>query len=115
METSARQQMATHILHNFTGKQADGYCNSVVYRRELTPGTPSDKVLLFSGGGTGHEPAHVGFVGTGMLDVAVAGSIFASPSAAQVLAALSSITSTKGLVRLASQGLAAIRTKSNGI
>ena len=42
------------------------------------------KVGLMSGGGSGHEPLHAGFVGTGMLDVAVAGAVFASPTAAQV-------------------------------
>lgn len=43
-----------------------------------------DKVGLVSGGGSGHEPLHAGFVGTGMLDVAVAGAVFASPTALQV-------------------------------
>ncbi|MFT3848242.1 MAG: dihydroxyacetone kinase subunit DhaK [Propionivibrio sp.] len=37
------------------------------------------KVSLISGGGSGHEPAHGGFVGTGMLDAAVCGDVFASP------------------------------------
>jgi dihydroxyacetone kinase len=80
-------------------------------------GTSPNKVLLFSGGGTGHEPAHVGFVGTGMLDVAVAGSIFASPSAAQVLAALSAIRSTKGSVRCISPSKArqVFGTMINGV
>ncbi|WP_082509784.1 dihydroxyacetone kinase subunit DhaL [Microbacterium sp. Leaf179] len=44
------------------------------------------KVGLLSGGGSGHEPLHAGFVGTGMLDVAVAGAVFASPTAQQVQA-----------------------------
>ena len=38
------------------------------------------KVALISGGGSGHEPAHGGFVGTGMLDCAVAGAVFTSPT-----------------------------------
>ena len=42
------------------------------------------KVGLVSGGGSGHEPLHAGFVGTGMLDVAVAGAVFASPTALQI-------------------------------
>lgn len=42
------------------------------------------KVALLSGGGSGHEPAHAGFVGEGMLDVAVCGDVFASPSTMQV-------------------------------
>ena len=43
-----------------------------------------DKVTLISGGGSGHEPAHAGFVGEGMLDAAVCGDVFASPSQIQV-------------------------------
>ncbi|MBN2253918.1 MAG: dihydroxyacetone kinase subunit DhaK, partial [Kosmotogaceae bacterium] len=38
-----------------------------------------NKVILISGGGSGHEPAHAGFVGKGMLDAAVCGDVFASP------------------------------------
>jgi dihydroxyacetone kinase-like protein len=45
------------------------------------------KVALVSGGGSGHEPLHIGFVGVGMLDAAVPGAVFASPSALQVEAA----------------------------
>ncbi|GMA21503.1 dihydroxyacetone kinase subunit DhaK [Arsenicicoccus piscis] len=44
----------------------------------------TDKVALLSGGGSGHEPLHAGFVGVGMLDVAVPGAIFASPTALQL-------------------------------
>lgn len=43
------------------------------------------KVALVSGGGSGHEPAHAGYVGTGMLDGAVAGTVFTSPTPDQVL------------------------------
>ena len=53
----------------------------VVSRREKTPG----KVGLVSGGGSGHEPAHAGYVGKGMLDAAVAGNVFASPSPDRIL------------------------------
>lgn len=47
-----------------------------------------DKVVLISGGGSGHEPAHAGYVGEGMLDVAVCGDVFASPSTIQVYNAI---------------------------
>ena len=43
------------------------------------------KVGIMSGGGSGHEPAHAGYVGKGMLDAAVAGNLFASPSPDQIL------------------------------
>ncbi len=55
-----------------------------------------DKVVLISGGGSGHEPAHAGFVGVGMLDAAVCGDVFASPSTIQVYNALLETQSSKG-------------------
>ena len=54
------------------------------------------KVSLISGGGSGHEPAHGGFVGTGMLDAAVCGDVFASPSTIQVYNAILQTQSEKG-------------------
>ncbi|XP_039996422.1 triokinase/FMN cyclase [Xiphias gladius] len=49
------------------------------------------KVALLSGGGSGHEPAHGGYVGAGMLSAAVAGGVFASPPPASILAAIISL------------------------
>uniref|UniRef100_A0A671VJA6 Triokinase/FMN cyclase n=1 Tax=Sparus aurata TaxID=8175 RepID=A0A671VJA6_SPAAU len=49
------------------------------------------KVALLSGGGSGHEPAHGGYVGAGMLSAAVAGGVFASPPPASILAAILSL------------------------
>lgn len=54
------------------------------------------KVSLISGGGSGHEPAHAGFVGTGMLDAAVCGDVFASPSTIQVYNAILQTQSEAG-------------------
>lgn len=56
----------------------------------------SDKVVLISGGGSGHEPAHAGFVGKGMLDVAVCGDVFASPSQIQVYKAIKDTKNDSG-------------------
>lgn len=56
----------------------------------------TQKVTLISGGGTGHEPAHAGYVGKGMLDVAVCGDVFASPSQIQVYKAIKASQSEKG-------------------
>jgi len=56
----------------------------------------TDKVTLISGGGSGHEPAHAGFVGKGMLDAAVCGDVFASPSQVQVYNAIKKTRSDKG-------------------
>jgi dihydroxyacetone kinase DhaK subunit len=55
-----------------------------------------NKVSLISGGGSGHEPAHAGFVGKGMLDAAVCGDVFASPSTIQVYNAILKTESDKG-------------------
>lgn len=55
-------------------------------------------MIVVSGGGSGHEPAHAGFVGEGMLDVAVAGNIFASPSAPQILAGIQALDAPLGWV-----------------
>lgn len=60
----------------------------------------TDKVGLVSGGGSGHEPLHSGFVGTGMLDVAVSGAVFASPTALQVLAATKAADAGRGVVQI---------------
>ncbi|KAF9220697.1 DAK1/DegV-like protein [Gyrodon lividus] len=50
--------------------------------------SPSTNIALISGGGAGHEPAHAGYTGHGMLTSSVSGDIFASPSAKQILAAI---------------------------
>ena len=50
----------------------------------------SGKVALVSGGGSGHEPAHAGFVGEGMLSAAVCGAIFTSPTPDQIYEAIKS-------------------------
>lgn len=53
----------------------------VISRRQKTPG----KVGVVTGGGSGHEPAHAGYVGRGMLDAAVAGNVFSSPSPDRII------------------------------
>lgn len=64
----------------------------VVKKKEIN----RNKVTLISGGGSGHEPAHAGFVGKGMLDAAVCGDVFASPSQIQVYEAIKATASDKG-------------------
>ncbi|MFK7679874.1 dihydroxyacetone kinase subunit DhaK [Priestia megaterium] len=54
------------------------------------------KVSIISGGGSGHEPAHAGYVGKGMLDAAVCGDVFASPSQIQIYQAIKETASDKG-------------------
>lgn len=67
----------------------------------ITRAVPAvDKVGLVSGGGSGHEPLHAGFVGTGMLDVAVPGAVFASPTALQVHEGTLAADSGRGVVQI---------------
>jgi phosphoenolpyruvate---glycerone phosphotransferase subunit DhaK len=57
-----------------------------------------DKVVLISGGGSGHEPLHTGFIGYGMLDAACPGHVFTSPTPDQMLAAAEAAESGKGVL-----------------
>ena len=64
----------------------------IIKKKTMNP----QKVSLISGGGSGHEPAHGGFVGQGMLDAAVCGDVFASPSQIQVYQAIKATAGEKG-------------------
>lgn len=68
-------------------------------RRFVQRRTPAQaKVALVSGGGSGHEPLHAGFVGRGMLDAAVPGAIFTSPTPDRILAAIEAADTGAGVV-----------------
>ena len=69
----------------------------IVYRRRPKE---QGKVAIISGGGSGHEPLHGGFVGTGMLDAACAGEIFTSPVPDQVVAATSAVDRGAGVLHI---------------
>ena len=69
-------------------------CGNVVVRANKKEG----KVALISGGGSGHEPAHGGFVGEGMLDAAVAGAVFTSPTPDQIYEGIKAIATDKGVL-----------------
>ncbi|MBT5569714.1 MAG: DAK2 domain-containing protein [Alphaproteobacteria bacterium] len=81
------------------------------------------KVALISGGGSGHEPAHAGFVGEGMLTAAVCGDVFASPSVDAVLAGILAVTGPAGCLLVVKNytgdrlnfGLAAERARAFGL
>src|SRR5918911_2707096 len=71
--------------------------NKVVYRGDLPrPG----KVGLVSGGGSGHEPMHGGFVGMGMLDAACPGEVFTSPTPDQMLEATKAVNGGAGVLHI---------------
>src|SRR3984957_13312122 len=81
------------------------------------------QVAIISGGGSGHEPAHGGYVGAGMLSAAVAGEIFTSPSSDSVFAAIKAVTGKLGALLVVKNytgdrlnfGLAAEMGRSEGI
>ncbi len=68
------------------------------YNVVIRKGSPNEKVALISGGGSGHEPTHAGFVGAGMLDGAVAGDVFTSPTPDAVFEAIKAVDGGKGVL-----------------
>ncbi|MCB1478018.1 MAG: dihydroxyacetone kinase subunit DhaK [Rhodobiaceae bacterium] len=98
----------------------DGYPHiKVVVRTDWD----KSKVALVSGGGSGHEPSHAGFVGQGMLTAAVCGEVFASPSVDAVLAGILAVTGKAGCLLIVKNytgdrlnfGLAAERARAQGL
>eukprot|EP00794_Sanderia_malayensis_P007432 gene7432-8254_t len=70
----------------------------VILRRDVHKLKEDGKVCLISGGGSGHEPAHAGYVGKGMLTAAVCGNVFASPPTSSVLAAIEACAGPAGVL-----------------
>ncbi|MBP0574484.1 dihydroxyacetone kinase subunit DhaK, partial [Mycobacterium tuberculosis] len=64
--------------------------------RVFPPLPAKGKVALISGGGSGHEPLHAGFVGRGMLDAACPGQVFTSPTPDQMVAATMAVAGPEG-------------------
>ncbi len=98
----------------------DGYPSiKVVIRDDWS----ADRVAVISGGGSGHEPAHAGFVGAGMLTAAVCGEVFASPSVDAVFAAIMAVSGPAGCLLVVKNytgdrlnfGLAAEKARAKGI
>lgn len=71
-------------------------CGSVLVRKKKKEG----KVALISGGGSGHEPAFIGYIGKGMLDAVAAGAVYTSPSADHVYEGIKAIASDKGVLMI---------------
>ena len=90
--------LLSESLDGFAAAHADivtlGAARQFVRRRHLKPG----KVALISGGGSGHEPLHTGFVGLGMLDAACPGQVFTSPTPDQMLAAAQAVDTGAGVL-----------------
>jgi dihydroxyacetone kinase len=96
---------------------------NTVVRADLEAFRGSGKVAVVTGGGAGHEPAHAGYVGQGMLTAAVSGDVFASPSTDAVYAALKAVGTEAGVLVIVKNytgdrlnfGLAAEMARSEGI
>lgn len=110
------------LLRTAAGRLArlDGYPHiKVVLRADWD----RSQVALVSGGGSGHEPSHAGFVGQGMLTAAVCGEVFASPSVDAVLAGILAVTGKPGCLLIVKNytgdrlnfGLAAERARAQGL
>ena len=95
---NATDQVLTESLSGFVSAHADllelGAEGKFVRRKQLKPGKP----VLISGGGSGHEPLHGGFVGHGMLDAACPGQVFTSPTPDQMLEAMQATESGGGVL-----------------
>jgi ATP-dependent dihydroxyacetone kinase len=123
---NSKENLVTESLDGFlrAGGNAhlarlDGFPHiKVIYRTDHR----SSRVALISGGGSGHEPAHAGFVGKGMLTAAVCGEVFASPSVEAVLAGILAVTGKGGCLLIAKNytgdrlnfGLAAEKARALG-
>jgi dihydroxyacetone kinase len=96
---------------------------TTVVRSDLDAFRRSGKVAVLTGGGAGHEPAHAGYVGRGMLTAAVSGDVFASPSTDAVYAAVKAVAGPAGVLIIVKNytgdrlnfGLAAEMARAEGI
>ena len=94
------QDVVAEALRGIEAAQPDvrvDHTNRIIYRRDAPK---SGKVGLVSGGGSGHEPLHGGFVGLGMLDAACAGQIFTSPTPDQMLEATKAVDAGAGVLHI---------------
>jgi dihydroxyacetone kinase-like protein len=91
---SILQESLDGFVAAHAGLVAMGENRAFVRRAKPTPG----KVALISGGGSGHEPLHTGFVGYGMLDAACPGQVFTSPTPDQMLAAAQAVDGGRGVL-----------------
>lgn len=87
-------EMVSGLVKAYPGYLKKLDCGNVVVRSNKKEG----KVALISGGGSGHEPAHGGYVGYGMLDCAVAGAVFTSPTPDQIYEGIKAIATDEGVL-----------------
>jgi dihydroxyacetone kinase len=122
---NAKETVVTEAIDGLLALSGGALCRldgfphiKVVYRSDWD----KSRVALVSGGGSGHEPAHAGFIGPGMLTAAVCGEVFASPSVEAVLAGILAVTGEAGCLLIVKNytgdrlnfGLAAERARALG-
>ena len=90
--SDAVSEFISGLLYQFPNKLVKLQNHNVLLR----PSLENDRVHLLSGGGSGHEPSHAGWIGNGMLSGAILGGMFASPSVAAVLAAIRATAASNG-------------------
>ena len=88
------KEMIAGIVAAYPNKLKHVESTSILARKDAPV---LNKVAVISGGGSGHEPAHAGYVGKGMLDAAVLGEVFTSPPVDQVYEAIKAVDSGKGV------------------
>lgn len=88
------EQMINGIAKAYSDKVKKLDCGNIIVRADKK----QSKVALISGGGSGHEPAHAGFVGEGMLDAAVAGAVFTSPTPDMVFEGIKAVATDAGVL-----------------
>jgi phosphoenolpyruvate---glycerone phosphotransferase subunit DhaK len=95
------ENVVTEALHGMADAHADlikvQFDPNFIYRADAPV---KNKVAVISGGGSGHEPMHGGFVGKGMLDAACPGAVFTSPTPDQMLAATKAVDGGKGTLHI---------------
>ncbi|MCQ2415504.1 MAG: dihydroxyacetone kinase subunit DhaK [Lachnospiraceae bacterium] len=93
---NCENEMIQGLVKAFPGYVKKLDCGNVIVRSEKK----RNKVALISGGGSGHEPAHAGYVGTGMLDCAVPGAVFTSPTPDQIYEGIKAIATPEGVLMI---------------
>lgn len=122
-ETWSKESLQGYLLSNNQNLIALEEYPNVIVRKDFT--IIDKQVAILSGGGSGHEPAHLGYIGHGMLTSVVCGDLFASPSTAAILAAIRylGVSNNAGVLMIVKNytgdrlnfGLAAKRAQLEGI
>src|SRR5271170_6923257 len=95
------ENVVTEALHGFAAAHRDlvkvNFSPNFIYRADAPV---KNKVAVISGGGSGHEPMHGGYVGYGMLDAACPGAVFTSPTPDQIHAATAAVNGGRGVLHI---------------